>query len=43
MRTGAMSRQVQVMLSKYEYSGALNPNFIEGPFQLQFGPIRAYK
>lgn len=33
---------VQVMLSKYEYDGHLNPNFTEGPFQLDFGPIRAF-
>jgi len=31
----------QMMLSKYEYDGGLNPNFQEGPFELQFGPIRA--
>jgi len=34
---------VQVMLSKYEYDGELNPNFEEGRFRLQFGPIRASK
>eukprot|EP00286_Rhodomonas_abbreviata_P002472 CAMPEP_0181344478 /NCGR_PEP_ID=MMETSP1101-20121128/32196_1 /TAXON_ID=46948 /ORGANISM="Rhodomonas abbreviata, Strain Caron Lab Isolate" /LENGTH=234 /DNA_ID=CAMNT_0023456287 /DNA_START=191 /DNA_END=895 /DNA_ORIENTATION=+ len=34
---------VQLMLSKYEYDGALNPNFEEGPFSLGIAPIRAYK
>ncbi|EKX55114.1 complex I intermediate associated protein [Guillardia theta CCMP2712] len=34
---------VQVMLSKYEYDGELNPNFEEGRFCFQFGPIRAAK
>ena len=34
---------VQIMVSKYEYDGALNPNFTEGAFQLEFGNIRAYK
>lgn len=34
---------VQVMLSKYEYDGQLNPNFTEGPFGLEFGSIGAYK
>lgn len=34
---------VQIMVSKYEYDGALNPNFTEGPFELEFGSIRAYK
>jgi hypothetical protein len=31
------------MLSKYEYDGKLNPNFAEGPFELDFGPIRAFR
>jgi len=34
---------VQVMLSKYEYDGALNPNFQEGPFSLDFGAVRALR
>lgn len=34
---------VQLMISKYEYDGALNPNFQEGPFRLDFGNIRALK
>ena len=34
---------VQVMLSKYEYDGGLNPNFQEGRFSFDFGSIRALK
>ena len=34
---------VQLMLSKYEYDGALNPNFSEGCFALDFGNIRVLK
>ena len=33
----------QLMLSKYEYDGALNPNFSEGRFALDFGNIRVLK
>eukprot|EP00960_Hanusia_phi_P040109 754255-Hanusia_phi.AAC.4 len=40
---GGRKVKVQVMLSKYEYDGELNPNFEEGRFRLQFGPIRASK
>ncbi|HHP7244578.1 MAG TPA: CIA30 family protein [Elainellaceae cyanobacterium] len=32
----------QVMLSKFEYDGALNPRFETGPFQLQIASIQAY-
>jgi len=34
---------VQLMISKYEYDGALNPNFLEGSFNLDFGAVRALK
>jgi len=34
---------VQMMLSKYEYDGQLNPNFKEGDFELEFGAIRAIR
>jgi uncharacterized protein YbjT (DUF2867 family) len=34
---------LQVMLSKFEYDGALNPRFSAGAFQLQMGSIRAYQ
>lgn len=33
---------VQFMVSKYEYDGALSPGFAEGPFRLDFGPVRAF-
>ncbi|CDF37002.1 unnamed protein product [Chondrus crispus] len=33
----------QVMLSKFEYDGELNPNFSAGPFQLQIESVSAYK
>ncbi|XP_020587657.1 uncharacterized protein LOC110029627 isoform X2 [Phalaenopsis equestris] len=33
---------LQLMYSKFEYDGKLNPNFIEGAFQLPFSRIRAY-
>lgn len=36
-------RAVQVMVSKFEYDGALNPAFIPGAFQLQIATIAAYK
>lgn len=32
----------QWMLSKFEYDGALNPNFEAGSFQLELGTVRAY-
>lgn len=32
----------QLMLSKFEYDGALNPTFRPGPFQLQIESISAY-
>ncbi|OEL28107.1 hypothetical protein BAE44_0010876 [Dichanthelium oligosanthes] len=33
---------LQLMLSKFEYDGKLNPTFTEGPFELPFSSIRAY-
>lgn len=33
----------QVMLSKFEYDGDLNPNFSPGPFELRIESINAYK
>lgn len=33
---------LQMMLSKFEYDGALNPHFAAGGFQLQIGSIHAY-
>ncbi|XP_042398454.1 protein HIGH CHLOROPHYLL FLUORESCENCE PHENOTYPE 173, chloroplastic-like [Zingiber officinale] len=33
---------VQLMYSKFEYDGKLNPTFEEGSFQLPFSSIRAY-
>lgn len=32
----------QLMLSKFEYDGALNPRFETGPFKLQIASIQAY-
>lgn len=32
----------QMMLSKFEYDGQLNPNFKEGPFSLTISSIEAY-
>lgn len=32
----------QLMFSKFEYDGKLNPTFVEGPFQLPLSSIRAY-
>lgn len=32
----------QLMFSKFEYDGKLNPTFVEGPFQLPVSIIRAY-
>ncbi|KAL8468285.1 hypothetical protein ACS0TY_031504 [Phlomoides rotata] len=33
---------LQLMFSKFEYDGKLNPTFMEGPFQLPITSIRAY-
>lgn len=33
----------QVMLSKFEYDGELNPNFSPGPFELRIESIKAYR
>ncbi|XP_066321509.1 protein HIGH CHLOROPHYLL FLUORESCENCE PHENOTYPE 173, chloroplastic-like [Miscanthus floridulus] len=33
---------LQLMFSKFEYDGILNPTFTEGPFELPFSSIRAY-
>lgn len=33
----------QLMLSKFEYDGALNPRFEPGPFQLQIRSIQVYR
>lgn len=33
---------LQLMFSKFEYDGKLNPTFKEGPFQLPLSQIRAY-
>ncbi|XP_021772206.1 uncharacterized protein LOC110736309 [Chenopodium quinoa] len=33
---------LQLMFSKFEYDGKLNPTFVEGPFQLPLSAIRAY-
>jgi putative NADH-flavin reductase len=33
----------QLMLSKFEYDGALNPHFSSGPFQLQVKFIKTYR
>ncbi|KAF3333329.1 Complex I intermediate-associated protein 30 (CIA30) [Carex littledalei] len=33
---------LQIMFSKFEYDGKLNPTFVEGPFELPFSSIRAY-
>ncbi|KAL2524271.1 NAD(P)-binding Rossmann-fold superfamily protein [Abeliophyllum distichum] len=33
---------LQLMFSKFEYDGKLNPTFTEGPFQLPVSSIRAY-
>ncbi len=35
-------RSLQLMLSKFEYDGALNPNFSPGQFRLEVGAISAY-
>ncbi|KAL1560352.1 protein HIGH CHLOROPHYLL FLUORESCENCE PHENOTYPE 173, chloroplastic [Salvia divinorum] len=32
----------QLMFSKFEYDGKLNPTFVEGPFQLPISTVRAY-
>lgn len=36
-------RSVQLMLSKFEYDGALNPHFAPGLFQLEVEAIRVYR
>ncbi|KAF9590806.1 hypothetical protein IFM89_038398 [Coptis chinensis] len=33
---------LQLMFSKFEYDGKLNPTFVEGPFQLPVSTINAY-
>ncbi|KAH9621518.1 hypothetical protein KSS87_002325 [Heliosperma pusillum] len=33
---------LQLMYSKFEYDGKLNPSFVEGPFELPFSSLRAY-
>lgn len=33
---------LQLMFSKFEYDGKLNPTFVEGPFQLPVSSIRSY-
>ncbi|XP_071688251.1 protein HIGH CHLOROPHYLL FLUORESCENCE PHENOTYPE 173, chloroplastic [Rutidosis leptorrhynchoides] len=33
---------LQLMFSKFEYDGKLNPTFVEGPFELPVSSIRAY-
>ncbi|KAG2657292.1 hypothetical protein PVAP13_1KG179100 [Panicum virgatum] len=33
---------LQLMFSKFEYDGKLNPTFTEGPFELPFSSIKAY-
>lgn len=33
----------QIMLSKFEYDGELNPNFMPGPFELRVASVSAYK
>lgn len=35
-------RALQLMLSKFEYDGALNPSFEPGPFRLEISKIEAY-
>lgn len=35
-------RSIQLMLSKFEYDGALNPHFTAGPFTLEIAAIGAY-
>ena len=36
-------RSLQLMLSKFEYDGALNPKFTPGTFRLYVSTIRAYR
>ncbi len=38
----ARVRSLQLMLSKFEYDGALNPRFAAGEFRLNLGAIAAY-
>ncbi|XP_022723877.1 uncharacterized protein LOC111280717 [Durio zibethinus] len=33
---------LQLMFSKFEYDGKLNPTFVEGPFELPVSSVRAY-
>ncbi|XVF27456.1 hypothetical protein REPUB_Repub14bG0108000 [Reevesia pubescens] len=33
---------LQLMFSKFEYDGKLNPTFLEGPFELPLSSVRAY-
>ncbi|KAJ4788979.1 NAD(P)-binding Rossmann-fold superfamily protein [Rhynchospora pubera] len=33
---------LQLMFSKFEYDGKLNPTFVEGPFELPFSSMKAY-
>ena len=33
---------LQIMLSRFEYNGGLNPNFKEGEFKLVISSIEAY-
>ena len=37
-----LSITLQLMLSKFEYDGDLNPNFRTGPFELPFTEIQTY-
>lgn len=39
----AQIRSLQLMLSKFEYDGALNPHFSPGPFCLKIQTISAYQ
>lgn len=38
----AQITSLQLMLSKFEYDGALNPHFVPGPFRLEVESIAAY-
>lgn len=40
---GAQVRSVQLMLSKFEYDGMLNPSFKAGAFELPVERIAGYK
>ncbi|OLP16369.1 complex I intermediate-associated protein 30 (CIA30) [Leptolyngbya sp. 'hensonii'] len=39
----AQIRSLQLMLSKFEYDGVLNPHFVSGEFRLLIQSIRLYK